>query len=257
MERKPQDIVVEYFLEHPTATNIEISEHTGVSKSSVQRYLSNPDIGNINIPTTGKTIAEQIRLNTLKGRQKGGRNTFQHYAVVRGEKGKFNGIVQESSQEEIDKEKQKREDIRNIVVYFSRHPFLTMEELAQEISHVPIRNTKTTYTPDYVYRCLNDPRVEEMFGSVIANAITERLDQNRYGILEKFEGIWNPESFTDAGLTAHEQSVLLDRFPGDGTISSAEHTAHKFGISKTMVTKIENQALEKLKKYQKSMGEND
>jgi len=73
--------VVEYFLQNPTASNIEISAHTGVSKSSVQRYLSDPSIGDIPIPQLDRTISEQILVNTRAARQKGGRTTFKKYAA--------------------------------------------------------------------------------------------------------------------------------------------------------------------------------
>ena len=87
--------VVEYFLQNPTASNIEISAHTGVSKSSVQRYLSDPSIGDIPIPQLDRTISEQILVNTRAARQKGGRTTFKKYAAQKNESGKFIGLAKE------------------------------------------------------------------------------------------------------------------------------------------------------------------
>ena len=252
MERRPQDIVVEYFVTHPTATNIEISENTGISKSSVQRYLANPDIGNIEIPSTGRIIAEQIKLNTVKGRQKGGRNTFQTHTPIRNEIGQIVGTQKDS--QPIDKEELKKQDIMVILNCFSHHPTYTMDQLAAELSGVKIHSTGRTYTADYVYRCLNDSRIEELIGPLLASAISARLDANRYGILRKLDGLWGAEFFEQAGLTDQEIAVLDYRFTPDG-IHSSEAAAHHFGVSKTTINNIENKAVEKLKAYQERMKE--
>lgn len=236
--------VIEYFLNHPTATNIEISAATGVSKSSVQRYLSHPDIGNITIPSLDRTIAEQIYLNTMAARQKGGRNTFRKYAAKKDESGKFVGLEREETT--LDKEEVKRADIINIVLWFSKNPYYTIDQIAESL--------EDKYTSDYVYRCLNDSRVEEIFGNLIASSITQQLDNNRYGILKKFETSWNSELFDSAGLTDREKEILDYRFSDEG-IRSAEATARKFGVSKTAITKTGNAALKKIQSYQESVAQ--
>lgn len=234
--------VIEYFLNHPTATNIEISAATGVSKSSVQRYLSHPDIGDITIPSLDRTIAEQIYLNTVAARQKGGRNTFRKYAAKKDESGKFVGLEREALT--LDKEEVKRADIINIVLWFSKNPYSTIDQIAESL--------EDKYTSDYVYRCLNDSRVEEIFGNLIASSITQQLDNNRYGILRKFETSWGAELFDSAGLTDREKEILEYRFSDEG-IHSAEATARKFGVSKSAITKAENAALKKIQNYQESV----
>lgn len=237
-----KEIVVDYFLKNPKATNIEISAHTGVSKSSVQRYLSDPAIGDISIPGLDRTIAEQILLNTKAARQKGGRSTFKKYAAQKDESGKFVGLTREDNS--IDKEEVKKNDIVAIVLWFSKNPYYTIDQLASSL--------EGKYTSDYVYRCLNDPRVGEIFGNLIASSITQQLDNNRYGILRKFETGWGAELFASAGLSDREKEILEYRFSEEG-IHSAEATAKAFGVSKTAITKAEDSALKKIQSYQENI----
>ncbi len=247
-----KQVVVDYFLEHPTATNLEISQQTAISKSSVQRYLSAVDVKGIPIPGTGRTIAEQIQFNTKKARQKGGRNTFQKYSAQKNEAGHFVGIAEDSLSE--DKEEAKRQDIRNIILYFSKNPYKTIEEIAGDLSSVKIGNAKKVYTRDYVYRCLTDPRVGEMFGEDMAQQILSQLDQNRYGLLRKTNGSLDPSYYDEAGLTEKEKEVLLFRFQ-DGNILSASEVAEHFGVSKTTILNLEDSAIAKILHYQQAMGQ--
>ncbi len=250
--RSPKQRVIEFFLENPTATNIEISAATGVSKSSVQRYLSEPSVGNITIPEVNRTIAEQIALNTQKGRQKGGRKTFQTHRAEKDELGRFVGTVKE--EEEKDKEGLKQQDIFRIVLYFSKNPYMTLDQIAADLEGIRTPDSDAVYTRDYVYRCLTDPRIEELLGPVIAAAIRQQLDNNRYGLLNKIGNLWNPAIFAAAGLTDHEQEVLNFRFSTEG-IRSADAAAAYFGVSRNAILKSENNAIEKLKTYQSGIGQ--
>ena len=231
---------LEYFLEHPTATINEISAAVNIPKSSVQRYLSDHIYMNVVIPSTGKTVSEQLKINKMAGNQKGGRTTFLTYSVQKDASGKFIGTTAETTEE--DKEQHKREDIIKFVRYFSNNPFATLEEIEESFVGA--------YTKSYIYDCLNDPRVEELFGKLIADAINAQLDQNRYNIRRKFEGCWGMDLFSSAGLTEHEIQILNMRF-SNGTIRSAEDVGQELNISKTRVTQIEDQALAKLEAYKR------
>ena len=55
--------VVRYFINNPTFSILEVASNTGVSKSTVQRILSNPEYSDITIPSTGRTIKEQLEYN--------------------------------------------------------------------------------------------------------------------------------------------------------------------------------------------------
>ncbi len=232
--------IIDYFLENPTATIIDISNATGISKSSVQRYLNDPIYMNILIPKTGKTVAEQLKLNKIVGNQKGGRTTFLTHSVQQDAAGKFIGTSRDTTEE--NKEERKREDIIKFARYFSQNPYVTLEEMAEYFDKI--------YTKSYIYDCLNDPRVEELFGKLIADALHRQLEQNKYNIRRKFEDNWGQQLFEEAGLTEREIEVLNLRFSGD-IIRSAEDVGRELNVSKTLITRIEDQALEKLKAYKR------
>lgn len=234
--------VINYFLDNPTSSILEISDKTGVSKSSCQRYLTLPQYSNIIIEKTGRTISEQLKFNKLMGNRKGGRTTFNTFAAKKDESGKFVGLIKEPTR--INAEENKQKDIIKIVTYFSKNSYSTLDQIACFFDNI--------YTHDYIYDCLNDPRVEEIFGMDIASAITQQLSNNNYGILKKYQGVWDENLFKSAGLSEQEISILLYRF-SNGQIRSAEDTAHNFGISKTRVNVIENSAIKKIEEYQKEV----
>lgn len=232
--------VVEYFLENPHASMIQISAATGISKSSVQRYLNKPAIADIVIPELNCMIKEQIQNNLRKGRQKGGRNTFSAYDSIKDEQGRFMGLkeTQINNKEEI-----KQEDIKKIVNFFSHFSHYTLDQLALELGSI--------YTSDYIYKCLTDPRVEEIFGRVIASAISKQLSDNKYSVLRKYDNCFGEELFEQANLSIEEINILKMRFNGEN-IRSAESVAIELGVSKTTVNNIEDKALAKIKQYQES-----
>jgi len=241
LERK--ELVVSYFLEYPNLTLQEISDATGISSSSCQRYLNLPEYRGIIIPKTGNTIADQLKINKTLGNKQGGRTTFKRYKVQKDEAGKFSGLINNESS--IDPEENKRIDISRIVKYFSKNPYATLDEIENFFGGL--------YTSDYIYDCLNDSRIEEIFGSVISSAITEQLSRNNYSILKKYNGLWDKDVFVNAGLTEHEIEILMYRYTKGGGIHSAEATGIQFGISKSAVTKTENVAIKKLKKYEECL----
>ena len=239
-----QKKVITYFIENPTSTMEMIAAATNISKSSCQRYLTMPEYSNILIPSTRNTIEEQLRANKLLGNQKGGRNTFATHTVQKDESGKFVGTKKDT--EEVDKEAKKRDDIKRIVRYFSQHPYDTLDTMVEIYYKV--------YTRDYIYACLNDPRVDELFGKLIAKAVRQQLADNRYSIMKKFEDNWGQELFVAAGLTEREIQILNLRF-SNNVITSVEAVALQLQVTHQMISKIENQALGKLEEYQKQKGD--
>lgn len=235
MDKKDR-IVLEIFIENPIFTIQQISDETKISRSSVQRILNR--YVDIEIPSTKRTIKEQLLFNKNVGKQKGGRTTFKRYGLVRDKEGKFIGIKKESTI--IDKEQIKRDDIDLIVKNFSSNPRCTIEKLTEEINLV--YNKK--YTVSYVYRCLIDPRVEEIFGELISDSIKTQLDNNRYCFFLKFKNLKiDVETLTQLGLDDECIAVLICRF-NDGNILSHDVVAQKFNCSKTKIANIENRALD-------------
>ncbi len=231
-------LVVNYFLQNPYASINEISEYTNVPKSSCQRYLTSQTCSNILIPKTGKKISEQLYENRIKGNRKGGLTTFNNYHSTKDSSGNFSGLVKGNK----DAEAIKRNDIIYIVTYFSNNPYSTLKEISDYFEN--------RYTVDYIYDCLTDNRVEEIFGASIALNIKKELFNNRYGMLRKFEGNIEEILSDESDLEKREIDILKYRF-NNGDIRSSEDTAKYFGITKTMVTKIENKVLDKINKGNK------
>lgn len=234
------NLVVTTFLENPTLTINEISELTDISSSSVQRYLNINEVKAIVIPKLGVTIEEQLRNNMIAGRSKGGRTTFIRYDAIKDESGRYTGLI---ATENDNKEEIKRDDIRRIIAVFSANPLLTLAELTNEFNG--------EYTKDYVYRCLTDVRVQEIFSKETQDAVLDQLDKNRYGILRKFQDTYGTDIFEQAGITPREREIIEYRF-GQDKIVSASVTANFFGISKSAVTALEERALEKIEEYRET-----
>lgn len=163
-----KNIVLEYLLEHPYAFIAEISERTGISKSSVQRYLDS--YSDVIIPETNQTVKDQLRINKLRGQRKGGLTSFENNDHVKGESGKFIGSVKAQTQ---DKELQKQKDILFISTYYLSKGHISLQDLASELSEIGI------YTKDYVYDCLTDARLSSLIGEACAEEITRRLREAR------------------------------------------------------------------------------
>jgi DNA-directed RNA polymerase, sigma subunit (sigma70/sigma32) len=228
--------VLEYFQENPSASISEISDKTGISKSSVQRYLNHPDIVGFTIKLTGKTVKEQLEQNMLLGRSKGGKNTFSKYDHVKNKDGRFSGLVETNTE---NKEEQKKADIKKIVIFFSKYPYYTIEELSKELGYE---------SSDYVYDCLTDNSVNEMMGSVISESIKAQLDKNKFNIFKKLVPDFDISRLNEFDLSEREAKVIMARL-GNDDIKSADEVAEAMNISRTMVLKIENRAIDKINDF--------
>lgn len=167
VERKKR-IVIEYISEHPYAYIGEISEATGISKSSVQRYLESAK--DKVIQSTGLTIEEQLKINKLRGQRKGGITSFENNDSIKDETGRFVGSIKTQSQE---KELQKQRDILVIATYYLSKSQISLQELADELSVIG------KYTKDYIYDCLTDQRLSGLIGKERTIEIIKRLRESR------------------------------------------------------------------------------
>ena len=84
--------VAKAFLENPVS-NIELSEITGISPSSVQRYLNDPEIINLLGQETFDRIQELLDYNRLTARQEGGIISTTNNKPLRDSNGKFTGNI--------------------------------------------------------------------------------------------------------------------------------------------------------------------
>ena len=83
-------LVAKAFLENPVS-NIELSEITGISPSSVQRYLNDPKIITLLGQEAFDKIQELLKNNTLAARVKGGIISTTNNMPLRDSIGKFSG----------------------------------------------------------------------------------------------------------------------------------------------------------------------
>ena len=234
------DLVVNYFIENPTSTMIEISDSIGISKSSVQRILNKDEYSDIYIDKTGRTIKEQLTHNLNMGKKKGGKNSFQYNIALKDNDGKFIGSIE--NYDYIDNEEIKQQDIELIVEYYCTHSTDTLESIVEQINN----KYNKKYTKAYVYNCLLDPRVEALFEPIVSEEIKNQLSNNYQGFFKKFGFIsMDLETLSKYDLTDREIAILLYRF-NNGKIKSTQEAATHFNCSKTVITKIEDKALEKI-----------
>lgn len=148
-----REIIYNYFINNPNKTISEIAEETGISSSSVQRYLQY--FANRIIPTTGLTVHDQLQHNKKEGLRKGGINSFRNNDSTKNEAGLFSGSTPTATT--YDKEERKRQDIIMICNYFMDHYPITLNQMAEDLGGFG-------YTKDYIHKCLHDDRVVELIG---------------------------------------------------------------------------------------------
>ena len=165
-----QNLVFEAFIKNPYQTIEELSKQTGISSSSCQRYLNLPKYKDVVLASTGITVKEQLQKNKQLGNKKGGLTIFETHESTKDEKGKFNGLT--SNKTNVKKEDKKRKDIIRIVSYFSKNPYSTLDDMADFFNQ--------EYTNSYIYDCLNDSRIDELFGKEISVQIKQQLSINRH-----------------------------------------------------------------------------
>ena len=85
-------LVAKTFLENPVS-NIELSKIIGISSSSVQRYLNDPEIINLLGQETFDRIQELLDYNRLTARQEGGIISTTNNKPLRDSNGKFTGNI--------------------------------------------------------------------------------------------------------------------------------------------------------------------
>lgn len=230
-----EKIAVLYFIEHPTAYISEISEQTGISKSSIQRYLKkNGELFTVD----GKTISEQLLDNMRRGQHKGGIQSFKNNDFIKDDKGHFIGNAPTKTEE--DKELKKREDIKRICTYYLSNKNLTLDDLAATFFEL------FGYTRDYVYDCLLDPRVLTIMGEDKAKEIEKTLEYNQNSFLRKLMeaniDVNNISAFSE--LTELEKNIFMIRFNNFST--SLDEIALELNLSRATILKYENRAIAKI-----------
>jgi predicted DNA-binding protein YlxM (UPF0122 family) len=236
-----EEIVTNYFIENPEASMIEMESELHISKSTIQRILSSSEIRLMKIPSTGKTIGEQLAFNKMLGKRKGGRTTFERYDAIQNEDGTFNGLNPTSSKTK--KEPAKRGDIVKIVLTFvSSGMIISINELTKVLND--------EFKPSYVYRALTDPRVEEIFGIDVAADIRKHLEYNQMTFYQKVDGL-DLSLLDKIKLSDKQREAFAYRY-NDGDIRSADEVAEHFNVSRAAILKLESKVLTVFEKYMES-----
>ena len=94
-DKKVLDTTIAFQITDYRGTNKEISEITGISKSSVQRYLNDKEtIEKLFSKDFYNKIQESLKENIRQARSIGGINSTKNNIYLKDEKGKFIGIKQ-------------------------------------------------------------------------------------------------------------------------------------------------------------------
>ena len=94
-DKKVLDTTIAFQITDYRGTNKEISEITGISKSSVQRYLNDKEtIEKLFSKDLYNKIQESLKENIRQARSVGGINSTKNNIYLKDEKGKFIGIKQ-------------------------------------------------------------------------------------------------------------------------------------------------------------------
>ena len=94
-DKKVLDTTIAFQITDYRGTNKEISEITGISKSSVQRYLNDKEtIEKLFSKDLYNKIKESLKENIRQARSIGGINSTKNNIYLKDEKGKFIGIKQ-------------------------------------------------------------------------------------------------------------------------------------------------------------------
>lgn len=220
-----EEMVVNYFKEHPDMFIGEISMILKISKSTIGRYLNK--YGKEIIPGKNITIFEQLAINKQRGKRIGGNNSFKNNSFIKDEYGRFTGSIKDEG--DIDKEAKKEKDILIITKAFLSNPTLTLEEL-----HFLLNE----YSKDYIYDCLTGRKTQELLGEEVSEQISELLRKNHYSFSRKMNGISFDEIDMDS-LSEMEEEILQMRNQG----VSLEEIARKYGLTHTTIMKIEDKII--------------
>lgn len=164
-------IVVKTFLENPKLTNDELAKLTGISSSSIQRYLNDPSIEKLFDTSVLENIRQLLDQRTIEGRRKGGINYFKNNESIKNEKGQF--IVSKKT-DLTNKLERKCLDILVFANIYLKNPNLSLQQIADFYNEYSPDDTRVI-TKDYVYDCLKDKNSYSLLADELYEVIKEQL----------------------------------------------------------------------------------
>lgn len=168
-------IVVKTFLENPKLTNDELAQLTGISSSSIQRYLNDPSIEKLFDTPVLENVRELLGQRTIEGRRKGGINYFKNNESIKNEKGQF---IASKKTDLTNKLERKCLDILVFANIYLKNPNLSLQQIADFYNDYAMEDTRVI-TKDYVYDCLSDEKSYSLLASELYSIIKEQLN-SRY-----------------------------------------------------------------------------
>ena len=149
------------------ATILDLVTITGLSKSSIQRYLNEEKIISelFNTEIANK-VKQGLENNKVNARIKGGLNSYRNNGAVKDVYGKFIGTVPYKTEE--DKVQVKNEHIIKLARIY----------LAEKNTSLAILANVTKLSEDYIYDCLTSKRVATLLGEDVAGELRIKLSDN-------------------------------------------------------------------------------
>lgn len=149
------------------ATILDLVTITGLSKSSIQRYLNEEKIISelFNTEIANK-VKQGLENNKVNARIKGGLNSYRNNVAVKAADGKFIGTVPCKTEE--DKVEVKNEHIIKLARIY----------LAEKNTSLAILSNVTKLSEDYIYDCLTSKRVATLLGEDVADELRLKLSDN-------------------------------------------------------------------------------
>lgn len=167
--------VVNSYLKDSSKTIQQVSEETGISKSSIQRYLNDSHIRDIiDKETLAELQSKKIR-NKADGKKKGGINSFLNNVSLKNKDGKFIGSKKYEGNKDRLKEKYKT-ILELYKIIFSRNCNSLDELTCYYNGQLP---DSQKVTKDYVYDCLTSDYLNEVFDGKMHEDIQTWLNNNR------------------------------------------------------------------------------
>lgn len=167
--------VVNSYLKDSAKTIQQVSEETGISKSSIQRYLNDSHIMDIIDKETLAELQSKKIKNKVDGKKKGGINSFLNNVPLKNKDGKFTG--NEKYEGNKDRLKEKYKTILELYkIIFSRN-CNSLDELTSYYNGQLPDSQKVT--KDYVYDCLTSDYLNEVFDGKMHEDIQAWLNNNR------------------------------------------------------------------------------
>ena len=149
------------------ATILDLVTITGLSKSSIQRYLNEEKIISelFNTEIANK-VKQGLENNKVNARIKGGLNSYRNNIAVKDYDGKFIGTIPHKTEE--DKVEVKNEHIIKLARIY----------LSEKNTSLAILANVTKLSEDYIYDCLTSKRVATLLGEDVADELRVKLSDN-------------------------------------------------------------------------------